>query len=88
MVGDGDAARDIIKRFGTGCDWKDAVIMWWGGLRGSVGLALALALSLGFGLLTLRHPFRLLQLPLLFALLLASLALLGSQLTLLGLLGV
>ena len=34
----------LLKRLGTGCTWKDAVVMWWGGLRGSVGLALALAL--------------------------------------------
>eukprot|EP00441_Pelagodinium_beii_P041071 CAMPEP_0197632526 /NCGR_PEP_ID=MMETSP1338-20131121/9231_1 /TAXON_ID=43686 ORGANISM="Pelagodinium beii, Strain RCC1491" /NCGR_SAMPLE_ID=MMETSP1338 /ASSEMBLY_ACC=CAM_ASM_000754 /LENGTH=930 /DNA_ID=CAMNT_0043204089 /DNA_START=71 /DNA_END=2863 /DNA_ORIENTATION=+ len=34
----------LVSRLGTGCTWKEAVIMWWGGLRGSVGLALALAL--------------------------------------------
>ena len=33
----------ILKRLGTGCDWREAVVMWWGGLRGAVGLALALA---------------------------------------------
>ena len=33
----------LLKRLGTGCTWKDAVVMWWGGLRGSVGLALGLA---------------------------------------------
>ena len=33
----------FVSRLGTGCTWKDAVIMWWGGLRGSVGLALGLA---------------------------------------------
>jgi NhaP-type Na+/H+ or K+/H+ antiporter len=32
----------LLKRLGTGCTWKEAFIMWWGGLRGSVGLALAL----------------------------------------------
>ena len=36
-------AFPILKRLGTGCTWKDAVIMWWGGLRGSVGLALGLS---------------------------------------------
>ena len=33
----------LLKRLGTGCKWQEAVVMWWGGLRGSVGLALALA---------------------------------------------
>jgi hypothetical protein len=32
----------LLQRFGTGCTWQEAVVMWWGGLRGSVGLALAL----------------------------------------------
>jgi len=32
----------ILKRIGTGCTWQEAVVMWWGGLRGSVGLALGL----------------------------------------------
>ena len=32
----------LLKRLGLGLDWKTAVVMWWGGLRGSVGLALAL----------------------------------------------
>jgi len=36
-------AFPLIKRLGTGCTWQEAVVMWWGGLRGSVGLALALA---------------------------------------------
>ena len=35
----------LLKRLGTGCTWKDAVVMWWGGLRGSVGLALALSIA-------------------------------------------
>merc|ERR1719446_265396 len=35
----------LLKRIGTPVDWKDAVVMWWGGLRGSVGLALALVIS-------------------------------------------
>mmetsp|Transcript_53912 Transcript_53912/g.159752 ORF Transcript_53912/g.159752 Transcript_53912/m.159752 type:complete len:1155 (-) Transcript_53912:469-3933(-) len=33
-----------LSRMGTGCTWREAVIMWWGGLRGSVGLALALGM--------------------------------------------
>ena len=32
----------VLKLLGLGLDWKTAVVMWWGGLRGSVGLALAL----------------------------------------------
>ena len=32
----------ILKRVGLGLDWRTAVVMWWGGLRGSVGLALGL----------------------------------------------
>jgi len=34
----------LLRRLGTGCTWKEAVVVWWGGLRGSVGLALALVL--------------------------------------------
>ena len=34
----------LLKRLGTGCTWKDAIVMWWGGLRGSVGLALGLSI--------------------------------------------
>ena len=30
----------LLKRMGTGCTWKEAVVMWWGGLRGSVRPAL------------------------------------------------
>jgi NhaP-type Na+/H+ or K+/H+ antiporter len=33
----------LLKRLGTKCTWQEAVVMWWGGLRGAVGLALALA---------------------------------------------
>ena len=36
-------AFPLLKRLGTGCTWKDAIVMWWGGLRGSVGLALGLS---------------------------------------------
>ena len=32
----------LLKRLGTRATWKEAVVMWWGGLRGSVGLALGL----------------------------------------------
>ena len=31
------------KKRGMPLSWRSAVIMWWGGLRGSVGLALALS---------------------------------------------
>ena len=31
-----------LTRLGEGCTWQAAVVMWWGGLRGSVGLALAM----------------------------------------------
>ena len=34
----------LLKRLGTQCTWQEAVVMWWGGLRGAVGLALALAI--------------------------------------------
>jgi len=32
----------FLRLIGTGCTWKEALVMWWGGLRGSVGLALGL----------------------------------------------
>ena len=35
----------LLRRTGTGCTWQEAVVIWWGGLRGSVGLALALVVS-------------------------------------------
>ena len=31
-----------LKRSGYGLGWKEGLVLWWGGLRGSVGLALAL----------------------------------------------
>lgn len=34
----------ILSRIGYGATWKEFLIMWWGGLRGAVGLALALAM--------------------------------------------
>ena len=40
----------LLSRMGTGCTWKEAVVMWWGGLRGSVGLALALSVVSSHGL--------------------------------------
>ena len=33
----------ILRLLGNGCKWQSALVMWWGGLRGSVGLALALS---------------------------------------------
>ena len=35
----------ILQRMGGGCHWKNLVVSWWGGLRGSVGLALALQIN-------------------------------------------
>ena len=32
----------LLKRIGTGLDWRNMLVIVWGGLRGSVGLALAL----------------------------------------------
>jgi len=32
----------LLQRTGNGCTWREAVVMWWGGLRGTIGLALAL----------------------------------------------
>ena len=32
----------LLKRLGTGFDWRTGAVVVWGGLRGSVGLALAL----------------------------------------------
>ena len=36
----------ILSRMGYGLPWKDAVVMIWGGLRGAVGLALALQVAM------------------------------------------
>eukprot|EP01025_Chloroclados_australasicus_P012281 TRINITY_DN1564_c0_g1_i3.p1 TRINITY_DN1564_c0_g1~~TRINITY_DN1564_c0_g1_i3.p1 ORF type:complete len:1205 (-),score=166.96 TRINITY_DN1564_c0_g1_i3:3217-6714(-) len=36
----------LLARMGYGITWKDAIIMTWGGLRGAVGLALALQIYL------------------------------------------
>ncbi|XP_064484392.1 sperm-specific sodium:proton exchanger-like isoform X2 [Ornithodoros turicata] len=35
----------ILTRLGYGLKWQDAIIMTWGGLRGAVGLALALSVA-------------------------------------------
>ena len=32
----------LLKRIGYGLTWQNGVVMVWGGLRGAVGLALAL----------------------------------------------
>ena len=36
----------LLRVLGMGCTWQNCVIMWWGGLRGSVGLALALQVGM------------------------------------------
>jgi len=36
----------LLTRIGYGLPWKDAVVMIWGGLRGAVGLALALQVAM------------------------------------------
>ena len=36
----------ILTRLGYGLKWYDAVVMIWGGLRGAIGLALALQVAL------------------------------------------
>ena len=35
----------ILRRTGYGLTWKEGIIMTWGGLRGAVGLALALQVA-------------------------------------------
>ena len=35
----------LLKRIGYGLTWRSATVMAWGGLRGAVGLALALTVS-------------------------------------------
>lgn len=35
----------IIKQIGYGIQWKENYILWWGGLRGAIALALALVVS-------------------------------------------
>lgn len=36
----------FLTRLGYGLPWKDAIVMIWGGLRGAVGLALALQVAM------------------------------------------
>jgi len=36
----------VLSRMGYGLTWKDALVLVWGGLRGAVGLALALIIDL------------------------------------------
>lgn len=36
----------IMKRIGYGLSLKDSVVLWWGGLRGAVGLSLALIVAI------------------------------------------
>jgi hypothetical protein len=36
----------VLRRTGLGTTWRDCVFMVWGGLRGSVGIALAVTLDL------------------------------------------
>ncbi|HOZ15542.1 MAG TPA: cation:proton antiporter [Tenuifilaceae bacterium] len=36
----------IMKRIGYGLSFKDSIVLWWGGLRGAVGLALALIVAI------------------------------------------
>ena len=38
----------MLTRIGYGLPWKDAVVMIWGGLRGAVGLALALQVAMDY----------------------------------------
>ena len=40
------ALYPALKRMGYGTNWKEAIVMVWGGLRGAVGLALALIVKL------------------------------------------
>ena len=35
----------VLKRVGYSMTWKDVVVITWGGLRGAVGLALALVVA-------------------------------------------
>jgi NhaP-type Na+/H+ or K+/H+ antiporter len=36
----------LISRMGNGVTWQEAIFMSWGGLRGAVGLALAMSVAL------------------------------------------
>ena len=41
-------AGPVLARIGYGLTWQNAVILCWGGLRGAVGLALALQVALDY----------------------------------------
>jgi len=36
----------LMKKIGYGISFKDSIVLWWGGLRGAVGLALALIVAI------------------------------------------
>ena len=38
----------VLAHIGYGLSWQNAVILCWGGLRGAVGLALALQVALDY----------------------------------------
>ena len=38
--------RPVLKRLGYGLPWQDSIVVIWGGLRGAVGLALALMVTI------------------------------------------
>lgn len=35
----------LLKRTGYGLNWKEGIVLSWGGLRGAIGLALSLTLA-------------------------------------------
>lgn len=41
-------AGPVLSHIGYGLSWQNAVILCWGGLRGAVGLALALQVALDY----------------------------------------
>eukprot|EP00931_Biecheleriopsis_adriatica_P012255 TRINITY_DN113379_c0_g1_i1.p1 TRINITY_DN113379_c0_g1~~TRINITY_DN113379_c0_g1_i1.p1 ORF type:complete len:686 (+),score=110.32 TRINITY_DN113379_c0_g1_i1:381-2438(+) len=48
----------LLRSWGYGFTWQEALVVWWGGLRGAVGLALAIACDLEFRNTAVRgHPF-------------------------------
>jgi len=40
------ACYPVLSRVGYGCDFRSLLVMWWGGLRGSVGVAMAIVVDL------------------------------------------
>jgi NhaP-type Na+/H+ or K+/H+ antiporter len=46
-----------ISRMGYGCTFPEAAVAWWGGLRGAVGLALALVVALDSQVLAQHETF-------------------------------